>query len=356
MAEVKDPTEQTPLSGNATADNNIPLQNTNQTADADEVAELQSATHTPPAKDEDEDDDPDAGTGRHDAELSGAQNDAERTQILERRKTERKSRGQRTRERIEAMARENAGLREQLQQVVQTVTGLQQNDVNEKLGQVDASIAEAEGVKTQAAAVEADAITKGDGARAVQARQVIQQATDRVNALTDLKTRAVTQLRAPAPLDANLVRNANVFKSRNPWYQGPNGNDPDSAVLTALDAGLMRDGLDPRTAAYWQELEARGAKYLPHRYGKGYNAAEGAAPASAARRPGSADPVAGSGGGNGATAGVRPSGGGSNSDSHYVISAERVRAMKEAGAWEDPKRKAAMIDRFKKFDADNRNA
>ena len=37
----------------------------------------------------------------------------------------------------------------------------------------------------------------------------------------------------------------------------------------------------------------------------------------------------------------------------YVLSPERVRAMKDAGAWDNPERKKAMIANFIKYDRTN---
>jgi len=46
--------------------------------------------------------------------------------------------------------------------------------------------------------------------------------------------------------------------------------------------------------------------------------------------------------------------GGSNR-SQFVLSPDRVRAMKEAGAWDNPDRKAKMIKQFIAYDRANRN-
>jgi 2-polyprenyl-6-methoxyphenol hydroxylase-like FAD-dependent oxidoreductase len=46
--------------------------------------------------------------------------------------------------------------------------------------------------------------------------------------------------------------------------------------------------------------------------------------------------------------------GGSNR-SQFVLSPDRVKAMKEAGAWDNPERKARMIQQFMVFDRNNRN-
>jgi hypothetical protein len=44
--------------------------------------------------------------------------------------------------------------------------------------------------------------------------------------------------------------------------------------------------------------------------------------------------------------------GGRNS-SQFILSPERVKAMKEVGAWDNPDRKKRMIDEFRKYDRQN---
>jgi hypothetical protein len=46
--------------------------------------------------------------------------------------------------------------------------------------------------------------------------------------------------------------------------------------------------------------------------------------------------------------------GGSNR-SQFILSPERVKAMKDAGAWDNPERKAKMIKHFIAYDRTNRN-
>lgn len=41
---------------------------------------------------------------------------------------------------------------------------------------------------------------------------------------------------------------------------------------------------------------------------------------------------------------------GSSRTNEIVIDPERVKAMKEAGIWDDPKRRAAMIQKYAQYD------
>ena len=44
---------------------------------------------------------------------------------------------------------------------------------------------------------------------------------------------------------------------------------------------------------------------------------------------------------------------GGNNRTQFVLSPERVKAMKEVGAWDNPTRKKSMIENFIKYDRAN---
>jgi hypothetical protein len=90
----------------------------------------------------------------------------------------------------------------------------------------------------------------------------------------------------------------------------------------------MKEGYDPASEDYWDELDKRLSKRLPHRYNESYDEAP-------KRRPKSFV--------TGSSREVASSGGGRNS---FVLAPEQVRAMKEAGMWDDPDKRAKMIKRY----------
>ena len=118
---------------------------------------------------------------------------------------------------------------------------------------------------------------------------------------------------------------------KNTWYD-PSGSDMDSDLVLKLDERLVSEGWNPTTPEYWEELDARVKKYIPHRAKTGYNNPQ------AAGKP--RVPVAGS---------SRDAGGGSKGS--YHLSAERVSALKDAGVWDNPEKRADAIKRFKQYDA-----
>ena len=127
---------------------------------------------------------------------------------------------------------------------------------------------------------------------------------------------------------------------RNRWYN-PEGRDSDSIVAKKMDELMAAQGWDPTDPDYFDELDSRLQKELPHRYNSGNDD-----DSRNVRRP--RNVVASSG--REASAAY----GGSNR-SQFILSPERVKAMKEAGAWDNPVRKQKMIQQFMAYDRANRN-
>jgi len=175
---------------------------------------------------------------------------------------------------------------------------------------------------------------------------MLQNATDEIRHLSNLRHQADKDLRRPqqkqqAPeVDPDVARNAQAWMRRNAWYN-PQTNDPDSRIAKRVDEIMGTQGWDPADPDYWDELDARLQKELPHRY-NGNNDDD----SRTVRRPRN---VVGSSGREASAAY-----GGSNR-SQFVLSPDRVRAMKDAGAWENPERKAKMIKQFIAYDRANRN-
>ncbi len=350
------------------ADPNAVETNLNQNAEGSEVEVLNkglgladdaSANANKSAGAEGEEVDPDGeednadATTRVDAELEQAENDAEREAIRARRRDERKNRRKHAQEKRDALERQVQSLTQKVQTQDQELAALKNVSQGVQVQQVDRAIQEAEQAHGHFKSVIADATTKGDGATVADATVAMIRAEDRVK---ELKGYKANMNRAPAKvLDPGMVNHANEFMKRNPWYGGPRSNDPDSKVLTAVDNSLAAENWDPNTKEYWEELESRASKYLGHRMkassspggaNGGYN--DGADKQRGGQGSGQAKtPVAGSSG-NGSS----NNGGGKGK---MTLSAERVKAIKDAGAWDDPKRRDAMIQRYKAYDAEQQS-
>lgn len=278
---------------------------------------------------ETEDDGEDEKTAKVDSELDEAETDEAREEIRARRRNERKSRGQRNRERVEALERSLQAITEQNRTLQQQVSSIQDVNTGSQLAQVDAAITQANQAAEHFKRVIADAATKNDGTTLAEATEYMIAARTRAQQLTEFKNNATRAVNAPKPLDTRLVSKSQQFLAKNQWYGGPTSGDPDSKVLTALDNSLTAEGWDATTDAYWTELETRAKKYLPHR---------SQAPVVRKTTP---SPVPGGGASPG------------SSGATFTLSPDRVAAIKAAGMWEDSAARAKMIKSYRDYDKQN---
>lgn len=184
----------------------------------------------------------------------------------------------------------------------------------------------------------AEAATQNDGDGMVEAQELMYEAR---KAVDELKQQRQQTNRPEVNIpDPRIQRNAATWMERNTWYK-PDTSDTDSKIAKQLDEELSKQGWNPNEPDYWDELDNRLQKYLPHRY----NAASDGE--SSVRKPRN---VVGSSGREASAAF------GGNNRTSFVLNPERVSAMKSVGAWDNPERKKKMIAEFIKFDKLNRNA
>ena len=190
----------------------------------------------------------------------------------------------------------------------------------------------------------AEATQNGDGQAMVEAQTLWQQAQEEARQLASLRHQADQELRRqPQQSEVNLPdpevqRNAAAWMKRNNWYN-PAATDADSRVAKKVDELMVTQGWNPTDPDYWDELDSRLQKELPHRYNDSNDS-----DTRDVRRPRN---VVGSAGREASAAY-----GGSNR-TQFVLSPERVKAMKEVGAWDNPERKQRMIKQFIEFDRQN---
>lgn len=309
------------------------------------------------AHDDDDDDHGDAAGGERiakgDTELEEARTPEEREEIRARRRVERRNRKDNQRERMAALQRQQDNLIAQNRQMAEQLARLQNNDNAARLSQLDAAIQEAADAQTQALAVHADATAKADGVSAAKALDYLLKARDRHTQLTGVKDQLVATSQAPAAPNINptVRNNALKFAKDNSWYKGPQATDQDSQIMTTLDTAVAKAGFDPASPEYWAELDARARRYLPHRYNTRAGAddnspadADSGYNADTTTRSKPRSPVGGAGNtGNRST----------ESEGGFKLSAERVKAMKEAGIWDDPARRQKMITKYRELDKQN---
>ena len=151
---------------------------------------------------------------------------------------------------------------------------------------------------------------------------------------------------APAP-PAPFLDHARAFANGKSWYD-PNGRNEDSAIVLAIDQILANEpGMNPNSPEYWDELEKRASRRLPHRFKKtdsrGSNDVDEdieVEPETASRR---GPPV---GGGRSA----------SGPATTITLSRERVQALKDANMWEDPVMVKRMAQRYADHDRQNKTS
>ena len=235
--------------------------------------------------------------------------------------------------RLQALQRENEEFKRRLGQ-------LERNTKAEQITRIDKGIEDAQ-VRLEYAKMKLrEATLNNDGDAMVQAQELWQSAQEEVKQLGQIRQQADRELNKPqaqAP-DPRVQRNAAAWLAKNPWYD-PGANDIDSRIAKRLDVAMVNEGWDPTEPDYWDELDSRLQKELPHRY----NDSNDDEPRDV-RRPRN---VVGSSGREASAAY-----GGTNRNRVH-LSPERVKAMKESGAWDNPARKEAQIKSFMKFDREN---
>ena len=238
--------------------------------------------------------------------------------------------------RLQALQRENEEFKRRLSQ-------LERNTKAEHVVRIDKNIEDAQTRFEYAKMKIAEATQNQDGQGMVDAQLLLQNASDEVRQLKQMRNQADQELKRPRQNNAQdpaIARRANEWVRRNSWYDS-SLRDPDSKVAKKVDELMVAQGWNPTDPDYWDELDSRLQKELPHRYNDRNDDEK-----RNVRRPRN---VVGSAGRE-----ASASYGGSNR-SQFVLSPDRVKAMKDAGAWDNPERKAKMIKQFMAYDRANRN-
>jgi hypothetical protein len=238
--------------------------------------------------------------------------------------------------RLTQLQRENEEFKRRLGQ-------LERNTKSEHLVRIDKGIEDAQTRLAYAKMKLAEATQNGDGEAMVQAQTMWQAAQEETRNLTTLRQQADQELRRPQEdntdlPDPQVQKLAAQWMRRNKWYN-PAASDPDSRIAKKIDEVMSTQGWNPTDPDYWDELDSRLQRELPHRYNDSNDTET-----RDVRRPRN---VVGSAGREASAAY-----GGSNR-TQFVLSPDRVKAMKEVGAWDNPERKARMVKQFIEFDRNN---
>lgn len=288
-----------------------------------------------PVKDEPQEDEPIKASeeGADDEPGHDQETEEEAEERRERNRARRTQNKANRKEYIESLKRELAARDEIIDDLATRMASVEKHSVGNQAAQLDAAIQESANYYNHFKELNRKAIELADGAAAVDAQEKMFAAQNRHTMLQNAKKNLAPRQQAPKPLDPRMTANAQDWISRNAWYD-PSGADADSDLVMTLDARLVKEGWNPVTKEYWAELDSRVKKYLPHRTVSGYNKPQ------QPNRP--RVPV----GGNGQDSSAAPKGA-------YRLSAERVQALKDAGVYDDPAKRADAIKRFQEFDKQN---
>ena len=290
-------------------------------------------------EDDDEDDETVNRSNEDDAEGEDGTDD-EREAIRERRRKEKLERKQRREDAIKRDKLELDFLRKRNDDLERRVTVQEQRFHKLDLSAFDTEISKASNEAEMAERVIAKAVAAGNGEDVTQAMRYRDQALARLQQLNFQKNQAAQQRPQPQQIDDMTLRHAQDFIKENPWYDA-NGRDEESAIVIAVDQALTREGFDPRSQDYWDELRRRAAKRLPERFGAKKDSDE----RTSARREPRGGPAVGSGREH-APASTRR---------EVYISPERKQALIEAGVWDDPVLRAKYVKRYAEYDRNNRS-
>jgi len=259
-------------------------------------------------------------------------------QRSERRKEERRKRKERQRKAEHESKVELQRLREQNEFLGSKMQQLEAVALRNEARAVDQRMLEAKNRHGYAERAHAEAVARGDGVGASKALRELTESANAYHEAGRLRERLdemgqgqqpqqqqqPQRQQPPRGPDPRVASKANAFIEKHSWIDPTGQRDQDSAVARAIDVRLQQEGYDPTQDEYWEALEKRLEKSLPHRF----KAAGRASP-----------PV--SGGSDRAGSGRKT----------FVISPDRKKALQDAGDWDDPARRNKMIRIFAEYDA-----
>ncbi len=235
---------------------------------------------------------------------------------------------------ISSLERQNAQLAERLASLENTSSSLQMSQIDKAVDDAEARI---EFAKVQMM----EASKNQDPEKQVEWLETYSEAKQKaaeLKAYKDNYARNASRPRqnVPDPSAVKVQQNAQAWVSKNSWYD-PAGSDTDSRIAKVIDNELASEGWDPSDGDYWDELDNRLSDRLPHHYTRPGDVKKAAEKSKATPKP------------KGPTAGTRTSQSAAKPNT-ITLSRERVQAIKDAGAWNDPQRRAKMIKAYAAYD------
>ena len=260
--------------------------------------------------------------------------DSEREAIRERRRKEKLDRKERRETAIKRDKTELDFLRSRNDDLERRISVQEKRSQQVELSSIDQQIAAANKEAQMADRVIAKAVENNNGDDVAKAMKYRDQAIAKAQQLNAHKQQA-NQAPPPPQVDERTMHYAKQFMDDNPWYDSQ-GRDEDSAIVMAIDQALAKDGYNPQTEEYWDELRHRAARRIPERFD------DDEIPAKPARKA-RGGPAVGSGREHAP----------SSTRKEVYISPERKAALVEAGVWEDPVLRMKYVKRYAAYDKEN---
>jgi hypothetical protein len=276
-----------------------------------------------------------------DDEPQQADSDPEREAIREARREERRLKKQIHREKARESNTLISALKKQNEHLAERLAVIEKKTSGAELARVDKAIEDA-GVQLEYAKMKLqESVSASDGQGAIQAQEMLYDAKQKMEALSNIKRQAThynsqpkQNISVPDPIVQKYVTD---WMEENPWYD-PTGKNEESQITQVIDKKLTEEGYDPSSPDYWDELTYRVKKRLPEMSNRAYNETN-----VRNQRPRSV-----------VTSSGRESSA-SSKGNQYVLTPERVSAMKEAGVWDSPDARKRATQRYMEWDRQNKD-
>jgi hypothetical protein len=261
----------------------------------------------------------------------------EREKIREARREERQLKKQLQKQREVSAKHKISALEKRNEELARRLAAVENTAASYQFAQVDKAI-EDEATRVEYAKMKLVQAAQANDANAqVEYLEQLQEAKTRLAQIQAHKKQQLEEAKRPKQNVPNEVstevqRQATTWLKENKWYD-PQARDTDSKIAKLVDQDLASEGWDPADPEYWDELDNRLSARLPHRY---------SAKSGTSNRRG------------GPTASSRTANPSGKAGNTITLSRERVSAIKDAGAWDDPVKRSKMIKAYAQFDKDNR--
>jgi len=263
--------------------------------------------------------------------------DEDREKIREARREERKLKKELAKQREASAKHKISALERRNEELARRLAAVESSAASFQFAQVDKAL-EDEATRVEYAKMKLlQASQAGDANAQVEYLEQLQDAKNRLAQIQAYKKQQIENVRRPKqnvpdPVNTEVQQNATAWLNKNTWYD-PQARDTDSRIAKVIDQELAADGWDPADPEYWDELDNRLQARLPHRYAaKSGGTAKRANPTASART-------------------ANPS---SKPGNTITLSRERVQAIKDAGAWDNPELRNKMIKAYAAYDRQNR--